>query len=259
MFKAFIHMHLQKIKYEVYKSLPTKWQLPWSTQNCFQKPRNIYLNTAFCITLQQLRHLAQHLKRHLESAVNGLQVTLGGDRVTILLTNREKNTLEVKASTGYAEDITKVEIPIGSGITGWAAAHKRPLRVKNVSEDPRYILVSSNTRSELAIPLVYRNELLGVLNVESELIDAYTENDEEMLGTLGGSLAAIIANARLLEQIRVQAERDRLIYEVTSKIRRSTDIQSIMAATASELTRLTGARYAKIQIKPVNNTKQEDI
>jgi GAF domain-containing protein len=79
-----------------------------------------------------------------------------------------------------------------------------------------------------------------------------------MLGTLGGSLAAIIANARLLEQIRIQAERDRLIYEVTSKIRRSTDIQSILATTASELTRLTGARYARIQIKPVNNMKQED-
>jgi len=199
------------------------------------------------------------LEEALESAVNGLQVTLGGDRATILLTNREKNSLEVKASTGYAEDIAKVEIPIGSGITGWVAAHKRPLRVKNVSEDPRYILVSSNTRSELAIPLVFRNELLGVLNVESELIDAYTENDEEMLGTLGGSLAAIIANARLLEQIRVQADRDRLIYEVTSKIRRSTDIQLIMAATTSELTRLTGARYAKIQIKPEDNTKQEDI
>jgi phosphoserine phosphatase RsbU/P len=198
------------------------------------------------------------LEEALESAVSGLQVTLGGDRVTILLTNREKNTLEAKASTGYAEDISKVEISVGSGITGWAAAHKRPLRVKNVSEDPRYIAISSNTRSELAIPLVYRNELLGVLNVESELVDAYTENDEEMLGTLGGSLAAIIANARLLEQNRVQAERDRLIYEVTSKIRRSTDIQSIMIATANELTRLTGARYAKIQIKPVNNMKRED-
>jgi GAF domain-containing protein/HAMP domain-containing protein len=197
------------------------------------------------------------LEEALEGAVNGLQVTLGGDRVTILLTNREKNSLEVKASTGYAEDITKVEVPIGNGITGWAAAHKRPLRVRNVTEDPRYIAVSSNTRSELAVPLVYRNELLGVLNVESELVDAYSENDEEMLGTLGGSLAAIIANARLVEQIRIQAERDRLIYEVTSKIRRSTDIQSIMSTTASELARLTGAQYAKIQIKPENNTKQE--
>jgi len=198
------------------------------------------------------------LEEALEGAVNGLQVTLGGDRVAILLANRDKNTLEAKASTGYAEDAGHFQIPIGSGITGWVAAHKRPLRIKNVTEDPRYVLASSNTRSELAIPLVYRNELLGVLNVESEKIDAYTENDEEMLGTLGGSLAAIIANARLLEQIRVQAERDRLVYEVTTKIRRSTDIQSIMAATATELTRITGARYTKVQIKPVNDAKQED-
>jgi sigma-B regulation protein RsbU (phosphoserine phosphatase) len=150
----------------------------------------------------------------------------------------------------------EVEIPIGSGVTGWVAAHKRPLRIKDVHEDSRYIEVSSNTRSELAVPLAYRNELLGVLNVESELIDAYNENDEEMLGTLGGSLAAIIANARLLEQIRAQAERDRLVYDVTARIRRSTDIQSIMTSTVNELTRLTGARYAKIQIKPLDNTKE---
>lgn len=195
------------------------------------------------------------LEEALESAVKGLQVTLGGDRVSILLVNREKDILEIKASTGYASG-AQVEIPIGSGVTGWVAAHKRPLRIKDVHEDSRYIEISSNTRSELAVPLAYRNELLGVLNVESELIDAYSENDEEMLGTLGGSLAAIIANARLLEQIRAQAERDRLVYDVTARIRRSTDVQSIMTSTANELTRLTGARYAKIQIKPLGNAKE---
>jgi sigma-B regulation protein RsbU (phosphoserine phosphatase) len=100
----------------------------------------------------------------------------------------------------------------------------------------------------LAIPLVYRNEVLGVLNVESEQIAAYTENDEEMLGTLGGSLAAIVANARLLEQIRHQAERERALYEITSKIRRSTDMQTILATTASELTKAVGARTAQIKI-----------
>lgn len=199
------------------------------------------------------------LEEALESAVNGLQVTLGGDRVAILLADRDKKMLEVKASMGYAEEISKFQIEIGSGITGWVAAHRCPLRVRDVGEDPRYVPASSNTRSELAIPLIYRNELLGVLNVESEQVDAYTENDEEMLGTLGGSLAAIIANARLLEQIRIQAERERLIHEVTSKIRRSTDIQSILMTTASELSRITGARFAKIQVKPVNNPDKDDL
>ncbi|NJN80517.1 MAG: GAF domain-containing protein [Anaerolineales bacterium] len=198
------------------------------------------------------------LEEALESAVNGLQVTLGGDRVTILLADREKKMLEVKASIGYAEDATATHVEIGQGVTGWVAAHRRPLRIRDVSEDPRYIKFSPNTRSELAVPLIYRNELLGVLNVESEQLDAYTENDEEMLGTLGGSLAAVIANARLFEQIRAQSERERLIYDVTSKIRRSTDIQSILMTTASEITRVTGARFAKIQVKPANSIKEKD-
>jgi GAF domain-containing protein/HAMP domain-containing protein len=198
------------------------------------------------------------LEEALESAVKGLQVTLGGDRVAILLLDREKKMLEVKASVGYAEDVMVANVEVGSGVTGWVAAHKRPLRIRDVSEDPRYIQFSSNTRCELAVPLIYRNEVLGVLNVESEQVDAYTENDEEMLGTLGGSLAAVIANARLFEQIRAQSERERLVYDVTSKIRRSTDIQSILMTTASEITRVTGARFTKIEVKPSKNGEAKD-
>jgi GAF domain-containing protein len=208
-------------------------------------------------------HLAQHRLLHhitttaasgttldeaLQSAVNGLQVTLGGDRVSILLADREKKVLEVRAAVGYASDVFDLRVPIGSGITGWAAAHRRTLRVNNVLLDTRYIEGSPNTRSEMAIPLLYRSELLGVLNVESEQLAAYAENDEELLGTLGGSLAAIIANARLLEQIRAQAERERVLFEISDKIRRTTDMETILTTTVSELTRAVGASSAKIRL-----------
>ena len=208
-------------------------------------------------------HLAQHRLLHhitttaasgttldeaLQSAVNGLQVTLGGDRVAILLADREKRVLQVRAVVGFADDVFDLRINVGSGITGWAAAHRRSLRVNNVQEDPRYIAGSVNTRSEMAVPLIYRSELLGVLNVESEQLSAYTETDEELLGTLGGSLAAIIANARLLEQIRAQAERERVLFEITDKIRRTTDVQTILTTTVSELTRAVGANRAHIKV-----------
>ncbi|MBV6395558.1 MAG: hypothetical protein HFACDABA_01135 [Anaerolineales bacterium] len=189
------------------------------------------------------------LEEALETTVKGLQVTLGGDRVSIMLADRERRRLEAKASIGYSEETSKTQISFDQGVTGWVATHRRPLRVDDVKIDPRYIEISSNTRSELALPLLYRNELLGVLNVESEQAAAYTENDEEMLGTLAGSLAAVIANARLLEQIRRQAERERVLYEVTSKIRRSTDVQSILATTASELLKAIGARGTQIRLK----------
>lgn len=198
------------------------------------------------------------LEEALDSAVNGLQVTLGGDRVMILLLDQDRTQLEVKASIGYAEDISRKKFEVGAGVTGWVAAHRRALRLGDVREDSRYIQISANTLSEMAIPLIYRNELLGVINVESEQADAYSENDEEMLGTLGGSLAAVIANARLVEQIRAQSERERLIGEITEKIRRSTDIQSILHTTASEISRVTGARYTQINIAPKTSSPGEE-
>jgi len=218
-------------------------------------------------------HLAQHRLLHhitttaasgttldeaLNSAVNGLQVTLGGDRVSILLADREKKILEIKAAVGYANDVFELQIPIGSGISGWAAAHRRTLRIDNVLLDTRYIEGSPNTRSEMAIPLIYRSELLGVLNVESEQTAAYAENDEELLGTLGGSLAAIIANAKLLEQIRAQADRERTLFEISDKIRRTTDMETILATTASELTRAVGATGAwiKVGVTPSDSTSK---
>jgi GAF domain-containing protein len=190
------------------------------------------------------------LEEALESTVTGLQVTLGGDRVMIQMMDSEKKELAVRAQAGYSEDILQLRVPVGSGVTGWVAMHHKPLRLDNVAEDPRYMQASANTASELAIPLLYRNEVLGVLNVESEQVNAYTQDDEEMLGTLGGSLAAIIANARLLEQLRAQAERERLIYEITSKIRRSTNMETILSTTASELSKAVGARQARIRISP---------
>ncbi|MGD8402017.1 MAG: GAF domain-containing protein [Anaerolineales bacterium] len=188
------------------------------------------------------------LEEALDSAVEGLQVTLGGDRVAVLLADEECKHLVVKAWIGYSEDASDLIIPFGSGITGWAATHRKTLRINDISQDTRYIQVSSNTRSELALPLIFRNDLLGVLNVESEQTGAYNENDEEMLGTLAGSLAAIIANARLVDQIRKQAERERLLHEISNKIRRSTDMHTILSTTVQELHRVTGAQKAQIKI-----------
>jgi sigma-B regulation protein RsbU (phosphoserine phosphatase) len=198
------------------------------------------------------------LDEALNSAAQGLQVTLGGDHVAILLADKEKKILTVKATAGYSEEVKQVEIPFGQGITGWVAVHLQLQRINDVTQDSRYIEVGSNVRSELAIPLSYRGEFLGVLNVESDQTDAYNENDEELLGTLGGSLAAIMANARLLEQIRRQADNERLLYEVTGKIRRSTDMKTIMATTTSELSKALGARRAKIKFD-IGGEQSKDI
>jgi GAF domain-containing protein len=196
------------------------------------------------------------IEEALNSAVQGLQVTLGGDQISILLSDRENKILEVKSAMGYSDDdVYTVKIPFNTGVTGWVATHRQPLRIKEVSKDTRYISINNRIRSEMAIPLIYRNEVLGVLNVESTQPDAYSENDEEMLGTLGGSLAAIIAHSRLLEQFRQQVEFDRMLYEITNKIRRTSNVNTILETTVNEINKTFGARRAAIKIDLENLKK----
>jgi len=189
------------------------------------------------------------IEEALNSTVQGLQVTMGGDQIAIMLADKEQKTLEVRSTVGYAnQESARLKIPFGVGITGWVAARRQAQRVNDVSKDPRYIAVNSKVRSELAIPLIYRNEVLGILNVESTRTNAYSENDEEMLGTLAGSLAAIIAHSRLLEQFRQQVERERQLNDIASKIRRTTSPEKILAITANELSKVLNTRKTQIEV-----------
>jgi GAF domain-containing protein len=89
----------------------------------------------------------------LNSAVQGLQVTLGGDQIAILLSDKEQKNLDVRASIGYPnEESAKLKIPFGVGVTGWVAMHRQAQRINDVTKDSRYISVNSKIRSELAIP-----------------------------------------------------------------------------------------------------------
>lgn len=200
-------------------------------------------------------HLAQHRLIHhvtsvaasssgiedsLSSAVQGLRVTLG-DKVAILLLDQPSNTLNVAASSGYDEDIIGMQIKVGEGITGWVAEHQEPLLIGDVHKDPRYIAGKESVRSELGVPLIYRGKLLGVLNVESDELNAFSEQDQDILGTLAGSLSSIIVNAKL-------TERQRQLFEITEKIHRSVDMERILETTASELNKVLRTRRTRIQV-----------
>ncbi len=200
-------------------------------------------------------HLAQHRLIHhvttvaaaskniqdaLSSAVQGLRVTLG-DQVSILLLDKQTNTLRVSASSGYSEDISGTQIAVGEGVTGWAAENMEAVIIHDVSKDNRYIQIQDSIRSEIAIPLVYRGELLGILNVESELLNAFDDHDQDILGTLAGSLSAIIVTARL-------SERQQQLFEITNKIRQSVNMNTILETTAEELTKALKTRRTRIQV-----------
>ena len=118
----------------------------------------------------------------------------------ILLLN-EANELEIKVAVQYGEKVVLPKIPLGEGLVGYAALHREPVLVPDVSRDPRYIKVVDDVRSELAVPLLLKDRCIGVFDLESPELDAFAKRDVEILSLLAGQAAVAIENARLYEEV----------------------------------------------------------
>ncbi len=119
----------------------------------------------------------------------------------ILLVDEDTQRLDLKHSIRYGDtDIVK-NLRVGEGIVGYAALHKVPVLVGDVSRDPRYIKVVDDARSELAIPLIYKDRCIGVFDLESPELNAFTKAHVELLTLLASQAAIAIENARLYDEV----------------------------------------------------------
>ena len=125
----------------------------------------------------------------------------------ILLVNDETGELEMKVAVRYGDKISVPRVKLGVGIVGYAALHKEPVLVPDVSTDPRYIKVVDDARSELVIPLLLKDRCIGVFDLESPELDAFTKSHVEILTLLASQAAVAIENARLYETIRANEVR----------------------------------------------------
>ncbi len=146
----------------------------------------------------------------LQQAVRLINDTFGYFYTNILLAEGDELVLSVATLPEMQPLIRRIRLKIGEqGITGWVAHHGEPLLVDDVRRDSRYILstpAEAVTRSELAVPIKLRDQVIGVLNVESEEVGAFTQADVSTLQTIADQLAVAIHNARLYEQITSHAE-----------------------------------------------------
>jgi signal transduction histidine kinase len=121
----------------------------------------------------------------------------------VLLVDRERGKLlEVaQASRAQGRVVDGISMPLSDGITGAVAMTGVPLRVDDVTKEPRYACVEVTTRSELCVPLRVLDEVIGVLNVESRQVGAFGEEDVVVLTAVADHLAQAVANARLYAQV----------------------------------------------------------
>ena len=129
----------------------------------------------------------------------------------ILLVNEKTQDLRIRFQVGYAREVAeRVKIKIGEGVTGLAAQRREAILVDDVSKHPEYISAAPDVRSELAIPLIVKNKVIGVLNLETHEAGRFTEEHKRLLTLIGSRMAVGIENARLFT--RTTSRRGRWFY-----------------------------------------------
>src|ERR1700683_39513 len=126
--------------------------------------------------------------------------------VAIVLLHKEEQELYVRSQIGWDEGQDKHRLPVGQGITGAAALKKQPGYSPDVTKDSRYFCSAKPPRSELAIPLMVRDEVVGVLDCQSDNLDHFDSETIDLLTLFSTQASIALQNARLysLEQRRAR-------------------------------------------------------
>ncbi len=159
------------------------------------------------------------------------------DNCAILFLNEKTNELSIEAQMGYPKDVEAVTIPLAGskGVTAEVARTCKPLYVPDVTKDERYVQGIPGARSEVAIPLAVKNRVLGVLNLESEQADAFTEQDIQLLGALAYHASVAIQTSRLFQKISEKAAELSAVIEIAKAVTSSVHMEVLKPTVLEEL------------------------
>ncbi len=154
--------------------------------------------------LTSILNLDEVFKRVGES----LKKVLDYQMFSIMLLDSTGEKLQHRFSLRFQENVQlKHDISVGRGLVGYAVEKNEAVLVPDVKKDSRYIALNPETRSELVVPLVYKERVIGVLDIEHIKRNFFTEEHKRTIITLAAQIAIAIENARLYEQIARQEKR----------------------------------------------------
>jgi sigma-B regulation protein RsbU (phosphoserine phosphatase) len=152
----------------------------------------------------------------------------------IFLVDDARRDLYYRFGIGHQQNVVQtLRINFGEGLIGTAALEKRTVIVDDVRDDPRYIEVVKEARSELAIPLMLKNRVVGVLDIESPEIAYFREQQVTILNMLASQIAIAINNANIFESERHSREMLSLLYEVSLDMTSTLEIDEVFRRIAA--------------------------
>jgi phosphoserine phosphatase RsbU/P len=179
------------------------------------------------------------LDRLLASIAESIRRVLPFELFAILLFNEKRQDLRIRYAAGHREEVVKnLSLPLGQGITGAAAAHRESILAGDVLSDPRYLKTVDAVRTELAVPMIARNKLVGVIDVQSTRLNAYSDYDRSLLGLIASRVAVTIENASLYRRVERQNRMFRTLGNISQEFSSILELDELLGQIARLVRRL---------------------
>jgi GAF domain-containing protein len=167
---------------------------------------------------------------------------------SVVLVNPTNRLLEIHAANGLPLEAMALKLPVGSGVTGWVARTGKTARVPDVTADPRYVMVKGGVRSEMAVPLEVMGEVRGVINVDSDRLNAFSQEDEDLLIALASQAARVVYNTWLYEQWRQKARLLEALASVSRVINSTLNLDDALTVITREACGLMSGKVCSLML-----------
>ena len=178
--------------------------------------------------------------------------------LTVMLLDKRSQELRVRFAIGYPEgSVPNYRVKVGQGVTGQAAARREPVLVNEATQTSFYIAAIPGVHSELAVPLIVKNEVIGVINLEAVQPGHFTEEHQRLLALVASRIAVSVVNAQLYTRVARQARSLALLNEIAQNLSSILNLDELLRRTAEQLQRLTDYQLFSVLLLDESGTKLE--
>ena len=200
-----------QVDLDLFLSLADQIAIALDNSYLYRKAKKETLEKETLLEVEKSLSSSLDLHEVLELILDSLLKVVQYDATAIFLIDKKKRQIEYIKARGFDPALEPdLQLKIGQGLAGWAAQTQRSLIVPNVKEDPRYIEARVETQSGMAVPIISNQRIIGVFSLESNELNAYDEDDLELLDAFASLAAVSIERARehqeILEKRKLEEE-----------------------------------------------------
>jgi phosphoserine phosphatase RsbU/P len=196
------------------------------------------LSTDFLIRLADALNTTLDLQTLLKRTADLVRVVIDYRIFAILLVNDRTRELRMRFQIGHTPEAERLRIKVGQGIVGQVAQERHAILVNDVSKAENYINANPGVRSELAVPLIVKNRVIGVIDIQSEQPDYFSPDHMRLLQLTASRIGQAIENARLYTRVARQAQTLEVLNEISRELTSILDVDALLERVGQLLRRI---------------------